>query len=85
MCVPVPTIPVVTRVAEPLVRDALPRFVVPSVNETVPVGVLVGVAVTVAVNVTDCPDVIVVGFAVTPVLVVALFTVCVKIADVLPA
>ncbi len=75
MCVPVPTIPVVTKVAEPLLRDALPRFVVPSVNETVPVAVLIGVAVTVAVKVTDCPEVIVVGFAVTAVLVVALFTV----------
>jgi hypothetical protein len=75
VCVPIPTIPVVTRLAEPLVRDALPRFVVPSLNETVPVGVLAGTAVTVAVKVTDCPEEIVVGFAVTAVLVVALFTV----------
>ena len=65
VCVPVPTIPVVTRVAEPLLRDALPRFVVPSVNATVPVGGLLGVGVTVAVKVTVCPEVIVVGLAVT--------------------
>jgi len=63
--VPVPTIPLVTRVAEPLLGGALPRLVVPSVNTTVPVGVLLGVGVTVAVNVTACPEEIVVGLAVT--------------------
>jgi hypothetical protein len=58
---------------------------VPSLNVTVPVGVLLGVAVTVAVKVTCCPEVIVFGMAVTVVLVAALFTVCVKTADVLSA
>lgn len=84
MCVPVPTIPVVTKVADPLLRGALPRLVVPSTNVTVPVG-LPGVAVTVAVKVTCWPEVIVLGLAVTVVVVAALFTVCVKTADVLPA
>jgi hypothetical protein len=76
---------VVFKVAEPALRAALPRFVAPSLNVTVPVAVLGGVAVTVAVRVTCCPEEIVVGFAVTLVLVAALFTVCVKTADVLPA
>lgn len=85
VCVPSPTIPVVFKVAEPALREALPRLVAPSLNVTVPVGVLIGVAVTVAVNVTCCPEVIEFGLAVTEVLVAALFTVCVKTADVLPA
>ena len=85
MCIPVPTIAVVFKVAVPELRVALPKLVAPSLKLTVPVTVAAGVAVTVAVNVTCCPEEIVEGLAVTLVLVGALFTVCVKAADVLPA
>jgi len=67
-------------VALPLLIVAVPSVVLPSVNVTVPVAV---VGVTVAVNVTDEPYVD--GFAdeASVTVVFVLFTVCVRVVDVL--
>ena len=53
LCVPTPSAAVLS-VALPLVSDADPRFVEPSLKLTVPVGVPEPYGVTVAVNVTFC-------------------------------
>jgi len=70
-CAPLAVIAVVVKVAtpEPL-SEPVPSWVVPSVNVTVPVGVLLPEdGVTVAVKVTDCPLDIVVAEAVRVVVV----------------
>ena len=74
----------VESVATPPDSVPVPRVAVPSLNVTVPVGVPVP-EVTVAVNVTDCPNVL--GFAddVSAVVVHAALTVCVTAVDVLVA
>jgi len=68
-------------VALPLLSVPVPSVVLPSLNVTVPVAVD---GVTVAVNVTDAPNVE--GFADedTAVVVDALLTVCVRAEEVLP-
>lgn len=69
---------VVVKVAVPPARVPLPRVAVPFMNVTVPPGVPApALVVTVAVNITACPNVD--GFGDDPVIVVvvpALFTVC---------
>jgi hypothetical protein len=68
-------------VAFPALIEPVPSVVLPSVNVTAPVAV---VGVTVAVNVTDEPYVD--GFAdeASVTVVFVLFTVCVRVVDVLP-
>jgi uncharacterized paraquat-inducible protein A len=68
-------------VALPLLIVAVPSVVLPFVNVTVPVAV---VGVTVAVNVTEAPYAD--GFAdeASVTVVFLLFTVCVRVVDVLP-
>jgi hypothetical protein len=75
---------VVLNAATPLLSAFDPSVTVPSLNVTPPVGVP-AVEVTLTVNVTDCPYVD--GFSdeiIAEVVVAALFTVCVRIGDVLP-
>ena len=81
---------VVEKVATPLFRVWLPRFVVPFMNVTVPVGVPVPpfAGVTVSVNVTLAPLVIVIGAAVSTLVVagsVCVVTVTAKAGEVLAA
>ena len=57
--------------AEPLVIVLMPKVVVPSRNVTVPVGVPVYAACTVAVSVADCPKVVEEALSETDVVVVA--------------
>ena len=77
----------VVSVAWPALSVPVPSVAAPSMKVTVPVGVPAAGAtgVTVAVNVTDCPDTD--GFTddVTVVELLALFTVCDSAADVLLA
>lgn len=71
--------------ATPLDNPTDVSVVVPSLNVTLPVGAMELVDFTVALNVTDCPYVD--GFrdeVTAEVVVAALFTVCVRIGDVLP-
>ena len=74
----------VANVALPLLSVTVPRLVVPSLKVTVPVGVPPG-EVTVAVKVTDAPEVE--GFREEPTDVeeLALFTVWVSTGELLPA
>jgi hypothetical protein len=76
----------VLNVAEPALSAPLPKVVAPSLNVTVPVAVPVpgATVLTVAVNVTDCPNTE--GFTddTTAVVVLAAFTTCDNEADVLP-
>ena len=67
-------------VALPALSVPVPRVVAPSLNVTVPVAVL---GVTVAVNVTDCPNVEGLVPDVTAVVLAATPTVCVSGVDVL--
>jgi len=80
-CEPVVSAAVVSNALPPLNAN-VPNEVAPSKNSTVPVGPKDGL--TVAVNVTDCPNVE--GFTddVNAVVVLALVTVCVIADDVLP-
>jgi hypothetical protein len=76
---------VVANAATPATSAFDPSVVVPSLNVTDPVGIAPVVDVTVTVNVTDCPYVD--GFSeevIAEVDVAALFTVWVRIGDVLP-
>jgi hypothetical protein len=74
---------VVANVATPPPNALVPRVVVPFLKVTEPVGVPVTAGVTVAVNVTDAPTVD--GFKLdVTVVVVFCWTVCVRMADVLP-
>ena len=69
------------KVAAPLASVPVPKVVVPSSNLTLPVGVPVpgAVGVTVAVNVSDCPNVEGSGVAAVKLVVVAAWlTVCVR-------
>jgi hypothetical protein len=77
----------VLNVAEPPLRAPEPRVVAPSLKVTVPVGVpLPGAAgATVAVKVTPCPNAEGFPDEITAVVVLALFTVCVSVLDVLAA
>ena len=54
----------------------MPRTVTPFLNVTVPVGVPLNCGVTVAVNVTDCPETEGLTAELTVVVVEALLTVC---------
>ena len=76
----------VASVADPELKAPVPRVVVPSLKVTVPPGTPApgATALTVAVNVTDCPNTE--GFAddTTVVVVLAAFTTCESEADVLP-
>ena len=76
---------VVDTLAVPPDTLADPKFLVPALKITDPVGAPVVLDVTVAVNVTDCP--LVDGFCddATVVIVAALFTTSDSAADVLPA
>jgi len=71
----------VESVALPPLKAAVPNEVAPSKNCTVPVA---ADRETVAVNVTFCPVFDGLGLDVKVVVVLALFTVCVSAADVLP-
>src|SRR5437763_583286 len=77
--------PEVVKVATPPLRVPVPRVAATSLKVTVPVGVPVpgGVAATVAVNVTACPDTVGLAEEASAVLVAAWFTVCESAADVL--
>ena len=73
----------VLKVATPLLLSVpVPRVVVPSLNVTVPVGVPLD-EVTVAVNVTDWPNVEGLADDVSAVLVLTSLTTCETVADVL--
>jgi hypothetical protein len=82
LCVPTVSADVASDAAPPA-KFCVPNVAVPFLNVTVPVGVPPELDVTVALNVTLCPKLE--GFALdaTVVAVVYLFTVSVKIADVL--
>jgi hypothetical protein len=80
--VPTPSAAVV-RLALPADSATVPSGVAPSMNVTLPVGVLPA-PVTVAVNVTDWPNVLGLGEAVRAVVVALWLTVCVCTGDVLP-
>jgi hypothetical protein len=82
-CVPAESVEVVS-VAFPLFRLAVPILEPLSRNVTLPVGVPVVLEPTVAVNVTDCPWLIVRELEDTFVLVPAMFTRYVRTVDVLP-
>ena len=73
------------KVAWPELRVFVPIGVAPSLNVTVPVGVPVpgAVAITVAVKVTDWPKTEGLTEEITTAVVLALLTVCVKLAEVL--
>jgi len=73
-------------VATPPLNVPVPIVVTPSLNVTVPLGVPDpgALALTVAVKITFCPNTEGVSDVATLVLVSALFTTCVKSADVLP-
>jgi hypothetical protein len=77
----------VLNVATPLPFSVpVPRLVAPSRNVTVPVGVPVpgATAVTVAVNVTFCPNTVGVRLVATTLVVLALFTTWLRLALALP-
>jgi hypothetical protein len=57
-------------VADPFVREAVPKDVVPSISVTVPVGADPEAAVTATVKVTDCPALICMADAESAVVVV---------------
>ena len=80
-CVPTASAAVLNDALLPL-RATVPRGVTPSKNCTVPVGPEDGL--TVAVNVTCCPNTDGSGAAVNAVAVLTPFTVCVRAEDVLP-
>jgi hypothetical protein len=82
-CVPAESVEVVS-VAFPLLRLAVPILEPLSRNVTVPVGVPVVLELTVAVNVTDCPWLIVRELEDKLVVVPALFTRYESAVDVLP-
>ena len=66
------------KVAVPFaIKMPVPRAVVPSVNDTVPVGFKPGTPVTVALRVTDCPSVLVAGVKASAVALAAMLTVTV--------
>jgi len=69
--------------AEPLVIVLVPKVVVPSRNVTVPVGVPVYAACTVALSVADWPKLTEDALSETDVVLVAWLTFCVNAADVL--
>lgn len=71
-------------VATPATTGDVPSVVAPSLNVTVPVGVVAPLfaAVTVALNDTDCPKTELVGVLVKFVVVVAGLTTCERIVDV---
>lgn len=77
----------VLRVADPELSAPVPSVVVPSLKVTVPVGVPApgASAFTIAVNVTGCPNTEGLVELASDVVVLAVFTVCVKIAEVLVA
>jgi hypothetical protein len=77
--------PAVVSVAVPPVIVPVPSMAPPSWNVTVPVGVPVADDFTVAVSVTAVPKMDGLFEEATVVELAALFTVCVRIADVLPA
>ena len=64
---------------------AVPNVVFPSLMLTVPVGIAPVAEVTDTLNVTSCPTFDGFGLELTVVVVLALFTTCVTVADVLPA
>jgi hypothetical protein len=72
-------------VATPPLNVPVPIVAAPSLNVTVPPGVPApgALALTVAVNVTLWPNTVGLSEVVTPVLVSALFTVCVSVGEVL--
>jgi len=82
-CVPAERVEVVS-VAFPLLRLPVPILEPLSRNVTLPVGVPVVLELTVAVNVTDCPWLIVRELEDTFVFVPALFTGYERTVDVLP-
>jgi hypothetical protein len=67
----------VARVAWPAASVPVPRLVAPSMNVTVPVGLLGPLPVTVAVKVTVCPDTDGLAEDASTVVVGAALTVCV--------
>ena len=81
-CVPTASVAVVSDAVPPL-SATVPRELAPSKNCTVPVGPEDGL--TVAVNVTDCPNTEGSSDDVSAVAVATAFTVCVMDEDVLPA
>jgi hypothetical protein len=81
-CVPAVRADVLSAATPLPFRTPVPSVAAPSLNVTVPVGVP-PVDVTVAVNVTDCPNVDAFGADVSVVVVVPLLTVCVSVVDVL--
>jgi len=75
---------VVARLALPPARATVPSTVAPELNVTAPVGVTIAEA-TVAVNLTDCPNVDGLREETTVVVVVAGFTIWLSGTDVLMA
>ena len=72
----------VLKVAVPfIINEPVPSAVVPSLNDTVPVGVNPVTPVTVAVRVTDCPSVLVAGVSARAVALAAMVTVTVASAE----
>ena len=85
-CAPaINAVPAVVNCADPPDKFPVPSCVVPSRKVTVPVGELPEAGCTVVVNVTLCPYVDGFRLELTAVEVTALFTVCAKTPDVLPA
>ena len=84
LCDPVASV-LVEKLAFPETSELDPKSVAPFMNFTVPPGVPVVEDVTVAVNVTDCPETDGFNEETTLVELFALFTTCFSAFDVLPA
>src|SRR5271169_1373470 len=83
LCVPVASA-LVVNFATSALKVTVFRSVVPSLNVTLPMGVPLNCGVTLAVNVTDCPTFDGFSEETREVVVVALFTACFTIFDLLP-